>query len=234
MSWAAVAVAGVSLAVGVGTKIHNNNVAKKKERANKRPTYNTPSEINDNQSLAAQNAQQGLSDASMQVALDNANQQYSGSIDALLKAGGGLNSVSDLYDTFGNNLKDLVGLDDEMRLKNQQIFMGANEEVAASRDKEFQFNKYAPFADQAQRIAELRAQGNAAFQAGITGASGALSGIAGRERGDGGDRSNMGMDSMDTTAGMIQPKHESANIQGKPLSTNYLLQGRKWSDSSYR
>lgn len=237
MSWAAVAVAGVSLAIGVGTKIHNNNVAKKKERANKRPTYTTPNEIGDNQMLAEQNAQQGLSDASKQIAIDNTNQQFSSSIDALLKAGGGLNSISDAYAAFGNNMKDLVGLDDELRLKHQQVLMGTNEEVAASKDKEFQFNKFAPFADQAQSIAELRSQGNAAMQAGITGATGALAGIAGRERGDGGGRERRtDMEGMDTTAGTIQSQHESANIQGKPLSTNYLLQGgrSKWNDSSYR
>lgn len=134
--------------------------AKKQAKNLKRPTYSIQEPIYDNQYLAENNAQQGLSDSSKELFIENADRGLSGSLDALLKSGGGLNSVSDLYSAYGNNLEGLVMADDEMRFKKQQILMNQNERMAQEEDKVWQTNTWAPFADEAQRIAELRALGN--------------------------------------------------------------------------
>lgn len=53
-------------------------------------------------------AQQGLSDASMMQARQSNDRALDNGIDALLRAGGGINSISDLYSRYGENSTQLA------------------------------------------------------------------------------------------------------------------------------
>lgn len=158
MSWAAIVVGGVSLGYSIYNSEHKKNQARKLEAKNKKPDYKVQQPIIENQTLAENMAQQGLSDSSKQIATDNLNEGFNSSINALLEAGGGLNSISDLYSSFGDNLKGLAGLDNEVKYKNQQLLMGQNERMGQEFDKQFQLGSWFDYVNKAQRIAELRGQ----------------------------------------------------------------------------
>lgn len=155
--------AGAQSAIGLaqlGQSIAQNAQAKKLSRKLIRPDYEIPQEYRDNLSLAESFAGQGMSDAAMEVYKTNANNTLTSSIDAILRGGGSVNNVADLYDTSEDNFASLAAIEDELRLKRQQIYMDANENVGNQEVTRFQVNEYAPYQDQKQLIAQLRGQAN--------------------------------------------------------------------------
>lgn len=151
--------AGSTMAISGGNDLVKAN--KREKRLGKRPIYAIPGTKYDNLYMAENNAQMGISDAAKEVYTSNANRGYATGIDALLKTGGGINSVSSLYDTFANNAAQLAIIDDQARFNHQQVLAATNNEMSDEIDKSFQFNTYAPWVDEKQAIAELRALGNA-------------------------------------------------------------------------
>lgn len=161
------AVAG-SLAYGIGSNASKNAKAKKRELAlGSKPVYNIQEPTLKNQYLAEYNAQQGLSDESKMMYEQQANRGLSESIDALLKTGGGVNSISDLYANYQDKGMELANLDDQVRFRNQQLLMSQNEKMANELDKSYQINKLDPWKDEKQAIAELRTMGKNDLNAGI-------------------------------------------------------------------
>jgi len=101
MSWVAAAVGVGSLAYGIYNSEHKKSQAKKKEKAaGQRPVYNIQEPTLRNQYMAENLAQQGMTDEAKNLYEQRANRGLSESLDALLKVGGGVNSVSDLYSTY--------------------------------------------------------------------------------------------------------------------------------------
>lgn len=173
-------IVGGSLAYGVGSKLSKESKAKRMEKAlGAKPVYNIQEPTLKNQYLAENNAQQGLSDESRMMYEQQANRGLSESIDALLKAGGGVNSISDLYANYQDKGMELANLDDQIRFRNQQLLMSQNEKMANELDKSYQINKLDPWKDEKQRIAELRTMGQNDLNAGISMAANGLIGAAG-------------------------------------------------------
>ncbi len=173
-------VAAGSAAYGIGSNISKNRKAKRREDAlGDKPVYNIQEPTLKNQYLAEYNAQQGLSDESRMMYEQQANRGLSESIDALLKAGGGINSISDLYANYQDKGMELANLDDQVRFRNQQLLMAQNEKTGNELDKVYQINKLAPWKDEKQAIAELRTMGRNDLNAGISIASNAALGAAG-------------------------------------------------------
>jgi hypothetical protein len=157
-----------SLAYGVGSNISKNRKAKEREQAlGGKPVYNIQEPTLKNQSLAEYNAQQGLSDEAKMIYENSASRGLSDSIDALLKVGGGINSVSDLYSKYQDKGIELATLDDQIRFRNQQLLMNQNEKMANELDKSYQINKLDPWKDEKQAIAELRTIARNDLNAGI-------------------------------------------------------------------
>lgn len=157
-----------SLAYGVGSNVDKNKKAKNREELlGGKPVYNIQEPTLKNQYLAEYNAQQGLSDESKMMYENAASRGLSDSIDALLKVGGGINSVSDLYANYQDKGIELATLDDQIRFRNQQLLMNQNEKMANELDKSYQINKLDPWKDEKKAIAELRAIARADLNAGI-------------------------------------------------------------------
>lgn len=160
----------VQAAVGVAQMVQagkQNREAKRLAKNLIRPDYEIPQEYRDNLALAESMAGQGLSDAAMEVYKTNANNTLTSSVDAILRGGGSVNNISDLYDTAENNFASLAALEDELRFKRQQVLMDQNEQMAQQRTTQWQVNEYAPYQDQKQLIAHLRGQANNNQWAGI-------------------------------------------------------------------
>lgn len=163
--------------------------AKKREQAlGERPTYYIPEPQFNNQYLAESNAQQGLSDEALGIYENQIDQNINSSLDALLKSGGGVNSISGLLASNNMSAEQLALADDQARFRKQQILMNQNQAMSDELDKSWQLNTFDPWKDEKQAIAEAKALAENKVLAGraMVGQSGAtMAGSAG-----GGDFSN--------------------------------------------
>lgn len=155
--------AGLQAAMGVAQMVQagkQNKEAKDLQKNFVDARYEIGAPILDNQALAESRASQGLSDAARSVYEDSVNRKMTLSVDAILRGGGSINSISDLYDTSEDDSAALTMLEEELRLKTAQTYMAQNERYAAELEKQWQVNEYAPAQDKKQMIATLRGQAN--------------------------------------------------------------------------
>jgi hypothetical protein len=134
--------------------------AKKIARNNKRPVYKIQDPVLENQAIAESRAGQGISDASRQELKQESERGLTSSIDAILSGGGSVNNIADLYSNFQGGVSKMALLDEEMRTRNIQNLISQNNTLAAEKDKEWQVNVFAPYADKAQAAAALTKQGS--------------------------------------------------------------------------
>lgn len=165
---AVIAAVGLALAIGMAAKgLSDQKKAKKIAAGNIRPTYSIAPEETANQEIAQTLAGRGLSGATKQSFRTSAERGLSTSIDAILKGGGDTNQVGQVYGTYNDSMGRLAIADDAQRFDNLKILLDNNRRMAAERDKLFQLNEYAPFADKAQEAAALSAQGQQYINSGI-------------------------------------------------------------------
>lgn len=177
----AVASAAFTGVLGVAQMIQGNKQQKQADEmaaSTVRPVYRTQQPILDNNAIAEQQASQGVTDATMMVYENNMDRTLTTSIDALLRGGGSVNNMADLYDTAEDNFSQVALLEEEVRRKGIQNYMSQNEKYAGELDKEFQINEWAPYRDRLQAIAQLREQGNANKWAGLNTIGGAFNNLA--------------------------------------------------------
>lgn len=202
MSWVAVGIGVGTLAYGVGKDISANNKAKKTLK--ERPVYKIQDPNFRSKTIAENNAQQGLSDESLQIQEDNANAGLSQSLDVLMKSGGGVNSVSDIYNNFNENVRNLTLVDDQTRFRNQQALISANTMMSDELDKSFQLNQFAPWMDKMQKTAQDKATAQNMQMAGISMASNAIT-LAGQQ-------------------GKFKSNNPNVNTQNKPIIPDNSLE----------
>lgn len=172
MTIMAAAQAGAGIVQGI-SGIAQKAKAKKMARSNKRPTYEIPNAITDNQDLIESRAGQGISDATRRELTQGAERGLTGSIDAILAGGGSVNNIADLYSNYTGSLSKMALIDEEMRTKNMQNLIDQNERLAGEQDKAWQVNVYAPYADKAQAAAALTKQGTDNIWKGVNSVLGA-------------------------------------------------------------
>lgn len=166
------AIGAAVIAAGVATYSIVKGAKQKKKagkiaRENIRPSYEIGKPYKDNQALAENRAGQGLSDASKQAYMTNADRGLSSSVNAILKAGGNPNLVSGAYDEYETEIGKFALADDAARLNNIQTYMKSNSDMGELLDKQWQINKYAPYADKAQLAAYLMQQGDKNIDSGV-------------------------------------------------------------------
>jgi hypothetical protein len=166
--------AGVAV-VKLGQSIAQGIKAGQEEKKLVAPHYSIEEPYRDNQALAERNASQGLGDAAKIVLQNNADRGLTTSIDALIRGGGGVNSFSDLYDTYADNFEHITAMEDEFRNRNQQVYMNQNERMGEELDKQWEINVYKPDQDKRAYIAGLRGMQNQNFSGALDqAAAGAL------------------------------------------------------------
>lgn len=152
------ALQSIAGAAQIATSIKQAHEAKKLQKQYVDPHYNIQQPIIDNQNLAENRASQGLSDQAMLAYNDTNDRSLTASVDAILRGGGSVNSIADLYDTSSDNASKLAMLDEEVRLKREQAYMAQNDKMAEELDKQWQLNVYNPAQDLKQTIATLKQQ----------------------------------------------------------------------------
>lgn len=166
----------VPAAIAGGTSLYNiiagGSTKKNAERdaqRNVQPTYDIPQSEWDNMAISKQQAGQGLSDASLQAYLTNAQRGLSSGTNAILKGGGDANGIANLYDKYENNIGKMSLADDQLRMQHLQNLLSQNSRMSDFADKQWQLNQYAPWANKAQLNAQRMQQSNAQIGQGITG-----------------------------------------------------------------
>jgi hypothetical protein len=159
----------------VATGISQNAKAKKLEKRNVRPTFNIQDEYFQNRDVAASGAQHGLSEKAINYHTTEAQRGLSAGIGATLQAGGDVNNIMGLNDTFNRSIERIAMQDAEAQTEKIKTFMQMNNAVAGQKTQKWVIDKYEPYKDTARAVAQMRAAGQQNIQTGIgeLGATGA-------------------------------------------------------------
>lgn len=141
---------------------------------NVRPDYNIQKEYYDNQSLAANMAQSGLSEDALNYYTTNAERGLSASLDGVLQAGGNVNSISSAVDNYNRSLAQVAATDSEMKNNNIRYLIDRNKELAGQKTMQWSLNKYEPYKDTAATAAALQKTGTENMYNGISQVGSAL------------------------------------------------------------
>lgn len=158
--------AGVGLAqagVGIAQKIKAAKLAK----SNIRPILEDNEYLDDAYRVSQARASEGLNESSKQDFLTNNDRNLSSSIDAILKGGGSVNNISDLYDNNQGVLRRLAVADQEMQARNMQTYFAMLDKKQQEDSDQFFLNQYAPYQDKAALAASLAQQGQENLWKGI-------------------------------------------------------------------
>lgn len=146
-------------AAQIATGFVNKGKAKReaKELAASRPDYEVSPYYQENLDLAESELAGGGLSSRAETAYNNLNnQQFASSINAILKGGGSVNNIGEVYGANEQGRQRLALLNDQMRLSHIERLMRAREMKAGEDEKAWQINKFAPWQDKAQAVAGAR------------------------------------------------------------------------------
>lgn len=150
-----------------------------RELERNRPKYTTPQGELDMLSLLNSRAGQGLSDSTLQQYNQQAERGLSSGLDAIIKSGGTVNGASDLFQNYLGNIGNVQMANDQAQMQNINNYLNQQRRVDDYRDKEWDINTYAPWADKSAAAAQRRAQQEGRIQSGIGSVFNAATGVAG-------------------------------------------------------
>lgn len=158
------------LQAGLGTWQYLNAIHQSK--MNQRPLYSINQEYQYNLDLLKSSL--GLPQSALNLYYQNTGQQRSQGIDALLAGGGSANQISQFLNQGNRDNQNILAMDAMQRKQDLQGIIGAQTMLANEKDKAWQLNKYAPYADKAQAIAQEKQAGIQNIFGGLNSASGAF------------------------------------------------------------
>lgn len=116
---------------------------------------------------------QGMSAKANQAYNDIADRDFSSSLSAILKGGGNLNSIGDIYGSKEEGRQRLAIMKDNLRLSQIQNEVSASRVVSNRNDEQFQYNIDAPWKDAAQANAAAREKSQQQIWGGLQSITGA-------------------------------------------------------------
>jgi hypothetical protein len=143
--------------LSLGTAAVQNSRAKKIAKANVRPDYVPSQQIQENRDLAASLSGTGLPDSTRVNAEQSAERNLSQSLNAILRSGSDGNQIADLYGANSDAMLKLAGADAELQRFNISQYLGANAALGGEKQSAWQVNEFAPYNNNAQLAAQLRA-----------------------------------------------------------------------------
>lgn len=152
---------GVQVALGLGEDIagfvnKGNAKAEAAELARTRPKYQIQKEFGENVDLASSELSNGMSADAKRTYDNQATGSESNSLSAILKGGGGVNSVGAIYGAGESGRENLSVIRDNMRLNQIQNLIAQRQAMAQEKTTQWQVNEYDPWKDKAQANAEAR------------------------------------------------------------------------------
>jgi hypothetical protein len=154
MSWAAIA-------VGVGTAAYGVVKGAKAKKEAKRLAASRPEEkaspyLDDQLSLAKSELSNGMSGAAENAYEQGLSRDVSGSLDAILKGGGDVNNVAEIFDRSAVGRQRLALMKENLRLSQIGNLVNAQNAYGNQQQQMFQFNEVAPWMDAARATAQAR------------------------------------------------------------------------------
>lgn len=144
----------------VQTAVGLINAAKTKKEAERlareRPDYEISPLVGQGLSLAESDLANGMSSAATKAYQDLNNQQFSASLGAILKGGGGVNSIGDIYGNSQEGRLKLAMMKDQLRLQQIQNYIKASERKQQEEQTKWQVNEFGPYHDKVQANAAAR------------------------------------------------------------------------------
>lgn len=217
-------------------------IAKQLERS--RPKREISPLYGQNLSLAESELAGGMSTAAERAYASQLDKSTAASLSALLKGGGDVNSVGDVFASGEEGRQRLAMLNDQLRLNQINNVVKARGMMAEEADKNFLFNDYAPWADKSQANAEARKAANAGIWSGLSTVAGAgmnyfsnkLPKMPGMEGLGGGVDSSamMGRPGADTTmASLLMPRPSGATPNFNPSVEALQLEDETYMTNPY-
>jgi hypothetical protein len=217
-AWAIAAVGAGTLIYGAIEKGEANSKAKQLQ--NSRPQLPNSPYTADELSLSKSELANPLSaDASRSLQEDN-DRSLSTSIDAILKGGGSVNNVAQVFDGSQRGNQRLALMKENLRLNKINNFMNASRNAEQERQQQFQFNQFAPWADQAQANAAAKAGADQTINSGVNTLS---SSIAGKVASD---RNNAAMNAYLNGGSVSDPGGASGATFSSPNTTALATGGQ--------
>lgn len=178
---------GAIVAGGLGlaqTALGFINKGKAKREAAKlaasRPKYQESPYAKEAVSLAESELSTGISGAAKAAYEEGIDRDLSGSLNAILKGGGSANNVAEVFASSVQGRQRLALMKDNIRLNQINNLTRAQQFATEEREKAFEFNQWAPWADAAQANAAARKDAEAQIWSGInTAGSAVIRGISG-------------------------------------------------------
>lgn len=144
-----------------------------KELARTRPKREISPLYGENLSLAESELAGGMSQAAEAAYANQLDKSTAGSLSAILRGGGSVNNVADIFAGGEEGRQRLALLNDQLRLSQIDTVMKARDMMGQETDKNFIFNDWMPWADKSQANAEARKGANDAIWSGLGTVAGA-------------------------------------------------------------
>lgn len=137
-----------------GMGVYARHKAEQAARNNIRPVYQTPGSEGYLTNLIQSQGTTGMSDASRAAYMNGANEGLGTTINAIQKGGGDPNAIGNAYSNYQKGINSMALYDDSQRMQHLNAIAQNYTRQSANTDKEFQLNKFDPYKDRAQAIAQ--------------------------------------------------------------------------------
>lgn len=135
MSWVSAAIGLVGVGTGVYKAVKSSNAEKRDRKAledarKARPEYVIPEAFEENKAITGNLAGQGLTSAAKDFYQSLVQGGLSSSIGAMQQAGGGVNSLNELLQSYNDSVAKTAAMDSQMKTANIGEFINANSALA--------------------------------------------------------------------------------------------------------
>ncbi len=138
---------------------------------NSRPVYNISPESTNELNLAESELQQGIGARAERAYTNQLDKTTANSLSALLRGGGNLNSVGDIFANAQDGMSRLAMLNENTRLNQINNLITANRNMTDQRDKQFMYNQDQWWKNDAQANAAFRQNSANELMNGVNGAA---------------------------------------------------------------
>lgn len=182
---------GVDTAIGAGLGLVQSAVGLVKSGQSKREldklNSSRPklgaSQLNKNQlSLAESELSNGMSAGAKNAYDQGIDRDLSTSLDAVLRGGGSVNNISEVFDKSQQGRQRLAMMQDNLRLSQINNLVRAQDTSEDERKQLFQYNEYAPWADKMKAATSAADKAENMIWSGLNTAGGAIAGGIANDR----------------------------------------------------
>ena len=149
-----VALGAIKIFGGLKNKNEANTAAVLAEKT--KPVKRTSQYDVDALALSESELANGMSAEADQSYNDSVDRQVATSISALLKGGGSVNNIGDIYGNTEVGRQNLAIVEDQMRLSQINNVLKSYDKMASEEEKNWIVNQYAPYKDKLQAIGEQK------------------------------------------------------------------------------